>query len=80
MIATLIPAAGELLTIHHDRQFNEITQTLKVGRGTSDYKFGEGSDGDLGCQVDWSNRPNFQTNQAGMLSDHQLVATLGLVW
>ena len=60
--------------------FSQTTQALKEATGTYEYKFGEGLDGFLEFRRDWSNRPFFQTSQAGSPSDHQNTATVGLVW
>jgi putative OmpL-like beta-barrel porin-2 len=60
--------------------FSQTTQALKEATSTYEYKFGEGFDGFLEFRRDWSNRPYFQTNQAGAPSNHQNTAAVGLVW
>ena len=74
-----LAARGEYLS---DRGglFSQTTQALKEATGTYEYKFGEGFDGFLEFRRDWSNRPSFQTNQAGAPSNHQNTAAVGLVW
>ena len=74
-----VTARGEYLS---DRGglFSQTTQALKEATGTYEYKFGDGFDGFLEFRRDWSNRPFFQTSQAGSPADHQNTATVGLVW
>jgi hypothetical protein len=72
-------ARGEYLS---DRGglFSQTTQALKEATGTYEYKVGEGLDAFLEFRRDWSNRPYFQTNLAGVPSNHQNTATVGVVW
>jgi hypothetical protein len=60
--------------------FSQAAQALKEATGTYEYKFSDGFDGFLEFRHDWSNRPYFQTSQAGSPSDHQSTAAVGVVW
>jgi Putative beta-barrel porin-2, OmpL-like. bbp2 len=60
--------------------FSAVTQALKEGTATYEYKFGDGFDGFLEYRRDWSNRPYFLTGTAAIPGTHQDTAAAGLVW
>lgn len=60
--------------------FSGVTQALKEGTLTGEYKFAEGFLGRLEYRRDFSNQPFFLTSKPGLLKKEQNTATLGLVW
>jgi hypothetical protein len=60
--------------------FSGVTQALKEGTATYQYKFGDNFVSFLEFRRDWSNVNYFTTSQVGQLSNQQPTATLGLVW
>jgi uncharacterized coiled-coil protein SlyX len=60
--------------------FSGVTQALKEGTLTGEYKFAEGFLGRLEYRRDFSNQSFFLTNKPGLLKKEQNTATLGLVW
>jgi hypothetical protein len=60
--------------------FSGLSQALKEGTATLEYKFGN----DFLMRAEWrrdfSNNPYFYTDTLGILSKHQSTATLGVVW
>ena len=60
--------------------FSGVTQALKEGTFTAEYKLADRflRRGESGR--DWSNQPFFLTEQTGLLKKEQNTATLGLVW
>lgn len=60
--------------------FSGVTQALKEGTATYEYKFGDNFDTFLEYRRDWSNVPYFHTGNPAAPVAHQDTATLGLVW
>jgi hypothetical protein len=60
--------------------FSGVTQALKEGTATYEYKLGDDFDTFLEFRRDWSNVPYFTTNNAASPSKQQPTAALGLVW
>jgi hypothetical protein len=60
--------------------FTGITQALKEGTFTTEYKFAEGFLARGEWRRDFSNQRYFLTDVLGILSREQTTATLGLVW
>jgi Putative beta-barrel porin-2, OmpL-like. bbp2 len=60
--------------------FSGVSQALKEGTATYQYKFGDNFMSFLEFRRDWSNVNYFTTSQVGQLSNQQPTAALGLVW
>jgi len=60
--------------------FSGVTQALKEGTATYEYKFGNNFDSFLEFRRDWSNVYYFGTGHTGVLSKQQPTAAVGLVW
>ena len=60
--------------------FSGVTQALKEGTFTAEYKLADGFLLRGEYRRDWSNQPFFLTEQPGVLKKEQNTATLGLVW
>ena len=60
--------------------FSGVTQALKEGTFTAEYKVADGFLLRGEYRRDWSNQPFFLTEQPGVLKREQNTATLGLVW
>lgn len=60
--------------------FSGVTQALKEGTFTAEYKLADGFLVRGEYRRDWSNQPFFLTEQPGVLKKEQNTATLGLVW
>jgi hypothetical protein len=60
--------------------FSGVTQALKEGTLTAEYKLADGFLLRGEYRRDWSNQPFFLTEQTGLLKKEQNTATLGLVW
>jgi hypothetical protein len=60
--------------------FSGVSQALKEGTATYQYKFGDNFMSFLEFRRDWSNVNYFTTSQVGQLSSQQPTAALGLVW
>jgi hypothetical protein len=60
--------------------FTGVTQALKEGTATFEYKVAEGFLVRNEWRTDFSNQPYFYTNQLGVLKKQQNTATIGLVW
>lgn len=60
--------------------FTGVTQALKEGTITTEYKFMDGFIARGEWRRDFSNHPYFYTDVLGILSREQTTATLGLVW
>jgi hypothetical protein len=60
--------------------FSGVTQALKEGTFTAEYKLANGFLLRGEYRRDWSNQPFFLTEQPGFLKKEQNTATLGLVW
>jgi hypothetical protein len=60
--------------------FSGVTQALKEGTFTAEYKLAEGFLVRGEYRRDWSNRPFFLTEKPGLLKREQNTATLGLIW
>ena len=71
-LAEKVSAAGGL--------FSGVTQALKDGTFTAEYKLADGFLVRGEYRRDWSNQPFFLTEQPGVLKTEQNTATLGLVW
>ncbi len=60
--------------------FSGVTQALKEGTATYEYKFGDNFDSFLEFRRDWSNVYYFGTSHTGVVSKQQPTAAVGLVW
>ena len=60
--------------------FTGVTQALKEGTFTTEYKFADGFLARGEWRRDFSNQPYFLTDMLGILKKDQATATLGLVW
>lgn len=60
--------------------FSGITQALKEGTATFDYRVADGFLMRYEFRRDFSNQPSFLTDAQGIMSKDQNTATIGLVW
>ena len=60
--------------------FSGITQALKEGTATFDYKLAEGFLMRYEWRRDFSNQPTFFSDKNGVLSKEQQTATVGVIW
>lgn len=60
--------------------FSGVSQSLKEGTFTAEYKLADGFLVRSEYRRDWSNQPFFLTEQPGVLKKEQNTPTLGLVW
>jgi hypothetical protein len=60
--------------------FGGVTQALKEGTLTGEYKFADGFLGRAEYRRDFSNQPFFLSERPGVLKKEQNTATIGLVW
>ena len=60
--------------------FSGVTQALKEGTATYEYKVADGLDAFLEYRRDWSNRPYFRTSDVARPSTNQDTVGVGLVW
>lgn len=60
--------------------FSGVTQALKEGTFTAEYKLADGFLIRGEYRRDWSNQPFFLTEQPGFLKKEQNTATLGVIW
>lgn len=71
-LAETVSSAGRL--------FSGVTQALKEGTFTAEYKLADGFLIRGEYRRDWSNQPFFLTEQPGFLKKEQNTATLGVIW
>jgi hypothetical protein len=64
----------------HGGAFSNINQALKETTATFDYQLADGFLMRYEWRRDFSNTPTFFTDEQGVLSKHQITATVGLVW